>query len=68
MRNQLLHNQEEAWKLLFSFANLTDEDIKIIVDYEYSEEADLARTAILKMYTLETDLYGAINEANCTRD
>lgn len=35
---------------------------------DQSTVGDAARAAILKIYTLETDLYKQLNTANCTKD
>lgn len=67
-RDTLLESQNEGWRLMFQAANLTDEDIKMIINQEESEEADEARSKIIKFYTQETNLYTAINTASQFRD
>jgi len=54
--------------MLFDCAGLTDKDIKLVIDVVKSEEADNARSKVIKIYTYETDLYKVINQANCMRD
>ena len=54
---------------------ITDKAIREIVHIEYgssrpihSPESDAARSAILKLYSYETPLYGALNQANQWQD
>lgn len=54
--------------MLFSCMNITDRDVYEIMKEICTKESNEARANIIKMYTLETDLYGSINNASCTRD
>ena len=68
MRDKLFEKQQHAWAAIFSFANLEDEDVRLIIKKDHSKRADKARCIIIKIYTMETELYGALNEASCTKD
>ena len=66
-----------VWEALLDFSDITNQDIKEISGYDengkcidevHSKHSDLARRAILKLYTLETPLYGTLNKANSCRD
>ena len=61
-------NYEDAWRILFKFSGLTDRHIKLIIDCDGSEEADVGRAAVIKIYTYETDLYKILNHALQTKD
>ena len=54
---------------MFDFLDLKDSDVCRIIDLsDYSARANKARSAIIKVYTYETDVYPALNAANCTKD
>ena len=40
-------NYEDAWRILFEFSGLTDRHIKLIIDQDDSEEADVGRAAVI---------------------
>ena len=68
VRDILYKKQRQAWAAIFAFAKLENEDIRLIIIRDKSKRADKARCVIIKIYTLETELYGAVNQANCTKD
>ena len=68
VRDELLKSQEQGWLILFDFAGLTDDNIKLIINEKESEEGDKARAAVFKIYTYETNLYGGLNYALQTKD
>ena len=49
-------------------AKLKKGDIALIINEVRSEEGDRARAAIIKIYSMETNLYSAINTASCFKD
>ena len=49
-------------------AKLKKGDIALIINEVESEEGDRARAAIIKIYSMETNLYSAINKASQFRD
>ena len=64
-----------AWEDFPEWEKISDEDIKEIINYyhnfqgpEHSESSDAARKAILRIYSYETPLYGALNRANQYQD
>ena len=68
----------DAWKFLLEFHRISDQDIKEITGY-YDERgkenypkntpsSDDARRAILKIYSYETSVYKAVNQANKCQD
>ena len=68
----------EAWKFLLDFHRISDQDIKEITGYKdenykwinkkHTNRSDDARRAILKIYSYETSLYKALNQANSCQD
>jgi len=54
----------KAWEAFPEWQKITDDAIKEIVDGENSPASDAARSAILRLYSYETPLYGALNKAN----
>ena len=58
----------EAWKFLLEFHRISDQDIPKILNLENDPSSDDARRAILKIYSYETPLYDALNQANMRRD
>ena len=67
-----------SWKFLLEFHRISDQDIKEIIDYkdeggkwndpEHTPSSDDARRAILKIYSYETSVYKAVNQANKCQD
>ena len=67
-----------SWKFLLEFHRISDQDIKEIIRYKDEEgkwhhpthtpSSDDARRAILKIYTFETPIPYALNNANMRRD
>jgi len=54
-----------AWEAFPEWEKITDEAIQEILEYDkHSDSSDAARSAILRLYSYETPLYGALNEAN----
>ena len=69
----------KAWEDFPEWSQITDEAIKEILKrskinealinlLEHSPASDAARSAILKLYSYETPLYGALNRANQCQD
>ena len=58
----------EAWKFLLEFHQISNEDIKKILKNKNDPSSDDARRAILKIYSYETPLVYALNQANMRRD
>ena len=69
---------KRAWEDFPEWEKISDEDIKKIIEYSdeegewhcgvHSESSDAARKAILRIYSYETPLYGALNRANQCHD
>ena len=67
-----------AWEDFPEWEKISDEDIKEIIGWKdergnfhnpkHSESSDAARKAILRIYSYETPLYGALNRANQFHD
>ena len=67
-----------AWEDFPEWEKISDEDIKEIIVWKYgdgelhmkknSKSSDAARKAILRIYSYETPLYGALNRANQCHD
>ena len=67
-----------SWKFLLEFHRISDQDIKEIIRYKdeggkwhkrkHTPSSDDARRAILKIYTFETPIPYALNNANMCRD
>ena len=72
MRSELNKKQQEAWKIIFDFSKLTDKDIDLILTskrgVDLPKSTNEAMKAIVKMYTYETGLYRALNNASCYHD
>ena len=67
----MLKGQVKAWEDFPEWDQITDQDIKEITGKDrwgtgikHSKSSDAARRAILKIYSYETPLYGALNHAN----
>ena len=43
---------------------LTDDDLWLVIKLKKTPRADIARAAIIKIYSMETKLYDAINQAS----
>ena len=67
-RNNILMTQILAWKQIFLFMNITNEDIREIIVGKHSPSSDEARRKLLMVYSLETPLYQSLNQACQTRD
>jgi len=63
IKMQYLNNQLEAWKVLFEITELDDDDVKLILASDKSQKADHAREIILKIFTMDTFLPHAIEQA-----
>jgi len=78
-----VHMTMIAWEDFPEWEKISDEDIKEIIRWKYldwtilqtlysdpkhSESSDAARKAILRIYSYETPLYGALNRANQCHD
>ena len=72
-----VHMTMIAWEDFPEWEKISDEDIKEIIQWEdkgkvhfpkHSESSDAARKAILRIYSYETPLYGALNRANQCHD
>ena len=57
-----------AWEAFPEWEKITDEAIVEIIYEENSPASDAARSAILRLYSYETPLYGALNKANQYKD
>jgi len=72
LRSELITNQQGAWKIIFDFSKITDKDIDLILTTDYDvdlpKSTNEAMKAIVKMYTYETGLYRALNNASCYHD
>ena len=60
----MIDMQIKAWEAFPEWEKITDEAIVEIINRENSPASDAARSAILRLYSYETPLYGALNEAN----
>ena len=73
-----VHMTMIAWEDFPEWEKISDEDIKEIIEWKdekgkyqrskHSESSDAARKAILRIYSYETPLYGALNRANQCHD
>ena len=73
-----VHMTMTAWEDFPEWEKISDEDIKEIIRWKadggklqqpkHSESSDAARKAILRIYSYETPLYGALNRANQCHD
>ena len=73
-----VHMTMTAWEDFPEWEKISDEDIKEIIYWRdgggklhysrHSESSDAARKAILRIYSYETPLYGALNRANQCSD
>ena len=57
-----------AWEAFPEWDKITDEAIQEILKRKRSDSSDAARSAILRLYSYETPLYGALNKANQFKD
>merc|ERR1711981_982796 len=57
-----------AWEDFPELKALTDQDIKDILNNKDTPSSDAARKAILRIYSYETPLYSALNNANQCQD
>ena len=73
-----VHRQMTAWEDFPEWKKISDEDIKEIIYWtdengeehepKNSKSSDAARKAILRIYSYETPLYSALNNANQCQD
>ena len=73
-----VHMTMTAWEDFPEWEKISDEDIKEMIFWKdeggkrhrikHSESSDAARKAILRIYSYETPLYGALNRANQCQD
>ena len=63
-----VHRQMTAWEDFPEWKKISDEDIKDILDQKNTPSSDAARKAILRIYSYETPLYSALNNANQCQD
>ena len=65
---EMVDLQANAWEAFPEWKKITDEAIQEILYELNSESSDEARSAILRLYSYETPLYGALNKANQYKD
>ena len=79
MKLKMVDEQMKAWEAFPEWQKITDEAIKEILEFKVRQYAtplciknspasDAARSAILRLYSYETPLYGALNKANQYQD
>ena len=65
---KMIEKQMATWEAFPEWKKITDEAIRYILMRWDSKASDEARSAILRLYSYETPLYGALNKANQRTD